>query len=269
MTSTTEIAQSLERRAIALKLMTRPWFRAATPDLRRTLLELPEDQANRDDWNGLLNDLADRPDSLAGVTQLRLAAFRRGNFGAIIQFEVANDAGARYTYEYFSWKHGPMSGAKGIVFVRTAGVISHFIVLRGGKFAPGKLAWDSIGGFADIGADGVVTIPDRIVLEIHEELGASDLAIEDVIDLGRIMTDAGMTNNHPGVFAAIIDARNAASVRRRPVNPDRYELKAGVFIFPMAQLRDLISRNDDAYFLAAIARSASQGLFPGEYLYGQ
>lgn len=268
MTLTSEVRLSSERRVIAEKLAARQWFQATGPELRRALLELPEDRADRNDWNGLLADLAERPDSLSGVTQLRLAAFMQGNFGAIIQFEVANAAGTRYTYEYFSWKHGPMSGGKGIVFVRTAGVITHFIVLRGGKFAPGRLVWDSIGGFADIGADGVATIPDRIVVEIREELGASDLAVGDVIDLGRIMTDAGMTNNHPALFAAIIEARDAASVQRRPVNPDQYELQAGVFILPISQIREMLAVNDDPHFLAAVARSASRGVFPAEHLYG-
>lgn len=106
------------------------------------------------------------------------------------------------------------------------------------------------------------------MVEIREELGASDLAVEDVIDLGHIVTDAGMTNNYPGVFAAIIEARNVASVQRRPVNPDEYELQAGVFIFPTSQLRELLTQIEDPLFLAAAVRSASRGVFPIEHLCG-
>jgi hypothetical protein len=82
------------------------------------------------------------------------------------------------------------------------------------------------------------------------------------------MTDAGMTNNYPGVFAAIIEASDAACVQRRPVNPDQYELQAGVFILPISQLREMLTRIDDPCFLAAVVRSASRGVFPVEYLYG-
>ncbi len=242
------------------------WFQATEPALQQMLLDLPEDAPNKNDWNGFLDDLAVRPSLLGGMTVLRLVKLLCGNYGAIVQFEVRNPEGTVFTYEYFSWKHGPMSGAKGIVFVRTDEVITHFIVLRGEKFAPAKYCWDTVGGFADIGSEGVFTLPDRIKLEIQQELGSSEIVVSEVHDLGRMMTDAGQTNNNPGVFAAVIDAHNATKVNRNPVNGDEFELQAGVFIFPLAQLHELVSDIGDTFFMTALVRSIAAGIIPASYL---
>jgi len=264
---TTTLELSERRAAIAERLARRAWFRATDPALQVTLLTLPEDAAKKDDWTGYLDDLADRPDTLGGVRVVKLVALLRANFAVTSMFEVVNIAsGLPYTYEYVSWKHGTMSGSKGVAFVRASGVITHFVVLRGEKFATGTFVWDTLGGFADLGSDGVVTIPDRIAVEIREELGASDLRITDVIDLGRIFTDAGMTNNCPGVFAAVIDALDAQRITTRPVNPDERELTAAVYVLPISQLSDHVMVNGDTFFQTAVLRSVAQGIIPAHYL---
>src|SRR5437868_6503289 len=97
-----------ERQAILDRLEQRPWWLATSLRIQHQLLSLPEDSAGRNNWNPLIEDLAARDDVVGGVRHLRLRALLAGNFGAIIQFEVKNTAGSVFTYEYFSWKHGPV-----------------------------------------------------------------------------------------------------------------------------------------------------------------
>jgi hypothetical protein len=72
---------SSQRFTIAQRLAQRAWFQATDPGLQVLLLTLPEDAEAKNDWTGLLADLADRPEKLGGVRQLRLVALLRGNFG--------------------------------------------------------------------------------------------------------------------------------------------------------------------------------------------
>lgn len=266
-TNGTVLDLSEERFQIASALAERPWFQATAPELRTELLTLPEDDAARNNFNGFLADLAGRPDTISGVEVLELIRLPRGNFAIIPMFRVRNvAAGVVYTYEYVSWKHGPVSGAKGIVFVRTGGVITHFILLRGEKFAPGKFVYDTIGGFADLNVDGVTKLIDRFKVEIQEELGVPDLVVEEALPLGSLLPDAGMTNNNPTLFGAIIDGGQTARLSRRPVNLDVLELAAGSLVFDIRQLAEVCRVNDDGFFLASVLRAIVHGMIPSSTL---
>ncbi len=214
--------------------------------------------------------MADRPSELGGVEIQRLTNLPRGNFALIPVFEVQNTTnGQSYTYEYVSWRYGPQSGAKGIVFVRPplpGASPTHFITLVGEKFAPGKKTYDSIGGFSDIGVDGVQNMMDRIETEIHEETGVEDLRIDEVVELGPIQTDVGMTNNRPNLFAAFIDTEEADRIPETRVNGDVFELESGALILPMSQLKEFITINTDAYFQASMLKAIVQGVVPYEWL---
>jgi hypothetical protein len=256
-----------QRRIVVLgQLHARPWFQATSTELREQLLALPADAKAKNDWTPFLEDLAARPDEIGGWRVLRLVKLLVANYAVIPVFKVVNAAGTENEYEYVSWKHGNMAGAKGVVFIRTGDRITHFINLLGEKFAPGKLVRDSVGGFADIGADGVYTVNDRILVEIKEELGLAKMPAVEIIDLGRIMMDASMTNNNPGVFAAIMDADDAKNLSSNPVNPDELELKTSTVIFPMSQLPQQVMENGDTFFQAAVLRSVVKGIIPASSL---
>lgn len=257
------------RAAIVERLQQRPWFQASSPELQMALIGLPDNPEIKDTWNGFLADLADRGDVIGGAQVLRLVALPRGNFAGTPMFEVRNLAnGQVYTYEFISWKHGPASGSKGLILIRDeeTQLITHFVVLQGEKFATGKQGFDSVGGFGDPGADGVVTLQDRIALEIREELGVSDLAVADIIDLGRLMTDPGMTNNNPGVFCGIVNALQARKISAAPRNPDWRELDAAVLVRPISDLASMVMVNGDTFFLTAVVRAIAAGILPPEVL---
>lgn len=251
-----------ERKLIVESLMERPWFQRTSPELQLELAQLPDKTKGSANHDGFLADLAGRPDIINGLEIVKLDKLPRGNFALIPTFKVKNPAGQEYTYEYVSWRYGPNSGAKGLAFIRNQGEITHFIVLRGGKFATGKSEFDSIGGFVEPkDKESITNVAKKTAeRELKEELGVPELKIEKVFDLGKVLTDAGMTNNNPGLFAAIIDAEEASKISDTPLNPDKFELKAGALIVPIGQLPEVIKNNQDAFFLAAVARSAAHGI---------
>lgn len=252
-----------QRRKIVDQLKSRPWFQDTKPELQVTLATLP--QEGKENHDGFLADMAARPDKLGGVKVTGLADLARGNFALIPKFDVENEKGDKFTYEYVSWRYGPESGAKGLVLVKgDDGEISHFVVLRGDKFATAKKESDSVGGFADLNVDGVTSMLGRIQTEVKEELGVPDLKVDskDIYDLGMMLPDAGMTNNRPHLFAAVIDGKEAKKIPEGldTKNPDAYELKAGALVIPIGQLPEVIKMNNDAFFLSSVSRALAHGV---------
>jgi hypothetical protein len=228
---------------------------------------LPQEGATNHD--GFLDDLAGRASFLGGVQVDSMVALNRGNFALIPVFNVTNtENGQQYTYEYVSWRQGPHSGAKGIVFVRPplpGAQPTHFITLVGDKFAPGTLVDDTVGGFMDLGVGGVQKVMDRIGKEVREETGVEDLVIDEVVELGQIHPDVGMTNNYPSIFTAFISSAEAARIPVNPINPDTRELRSGALVTPMRNLRQFVLFNTDAIFHAAMLRAIANDTIAYEW----
>lgn len=251
-----------ERRQIYEKLRDKEWFRRTDIELQKQLMSLPD--KGRQNHDGFLEDLADRPENIGNIKVERLIDLPRGNFALVPKFEVSrtDNPSIRYTYEYISWFTGPLSGAKGVVFVEKDGKTTHFILLKGDKFATGKPVLDSIGGFYEKGSDGVHTITDRMITEIREELGNRNLEIRKFENLGVVNPDPGMSNSAPELYAATISADDLPNISADPVNPDIYELKRGAVIIPMDQLPEIVLSNSDGIFLSTIARAWAKGIIP-------
>jgi len=253
---------SPERRAIFEKLQGKQWFQHTDFELQKKLLTLP--RKGKENYDGFLADLAARPEDIANIHVERLVDVPRGKFAIVPKFEVSriDRPNTRFTYEYVSWNTGPLSGAKGVVFVEKGGQLSHFIVLKGEKFATGKTGFDSVGGFFDKGTDGVNTIDDLIRKEIAEELGKPDIAISTIDRLGSLHPDAGMTNAKPELFAATISFDEMRRLPSQPVNPDIEELASGPVIYPLEALPQVVMTNSDGFFLSTIARAWAKGIIP-------
>ncbi len=239
-------------------LQQRSWIKATDHNLWVELSTMPEDH------DGYLKDLANRPDQIDDMEVHKIVGLKRGNFAIITLFEVSQpQAEKSYTYEYVSWKHGPLSGAKGLVLIADAGNrITHFVILRGSKFAIGGDAFDVVGGFATPDEKGVSGMLARFEEELKEELGLSEkLIVKEIHDLGRLLPDAGMTNNHPQLFAAIIDASQAELIGKLP-NPDILELSIGPTIMPIDKMREIVIANDDGYFHILVTRAIAHGILP-------
>ncbi|KKU12121.1 MAG: hypothetical protein UX17_C0056G0007 [Parcubacteria group bacterium GW2011_GWC2_45_7] len=253
------------REQVIAKLQARPWFKATSSSLRELLLELPWETCA-----GFLTDLAARPDELGGVRVIALADLLIPDtspiFGifAVFQVQVLKDLQLVYWYQYFSWRQGPESGSKGVVLVRRGGRITHIVVMRGDSFAVGGSTFDGIGGFAEPTEVGVTGMLNRFRTEIGEELGLPELRLEEVIPLGRMYPDRGMTNNHPHLFAAVISGDEAARLGEGEApNPDPWEMRSGPVVVPVEALwgpQGFVMQNDDSYFGTCMARLVALGL---------
>lgn len=249
---------------IFVKLEQRPWYRATAPSLQQRLRALPEH------CRGFLEDLAARPSEGGGVRLINLDALLVPDtgkvFGIFVIFRVQrlDNPALVYWYQYFSWAQGPASGAKGVVLVRRGSDVTHVLTLRGFKFATGAVEHDCVGGFAEVSRQGIEGVLKNFEREIAEELGVSTLRLQEVIPIGRLRVDAGLTNSAPALFAAIVDGVEMSKVPSGEVpNPDPFELRARTVVTPVEALwgsAGLVAVNDDAFFLACIVRLVSLGI---------
>jgi hypothetical protein len=92
---------------------------------------------------------------------------------------------------------------------------------------------------------------DFIIRSLKVDLGFDvfdeSIKIDQIKSLGRVSPDAGMTNNRPNLYAITIMMDKIAE-------GDKKEDNVGAVIWPIEKISDLISKCDDAYFLAALSR---------------
>lgn len=227
-------------------LVKKGWFRRTQINVVKKLIDLPES------YEGFMNFLADFPDNLGETEVLRLEKIEKCNlFLVTVVFAVCKKDSKPFTYEFASWRMGPNSGGKGILFLRTEQEISHFLLLKKWKFAICRQELDCIGGFSD---NVDFTLDDNIHREIQEEIGIVN-GIE-IVNLGKIYPDSGMTNNHPALYAGMIDIVPNLGHS----NTDVFEPDGEIQIFPISELRRVAAENDDSYLLAVVARMWARGL---------
>lgn len=252
----------MDSKVIREKLASRMWFQASALGTQRQLLDLPVD------CDGLLEHLANRPDEGGGVRLTMidevLIPKARPIFGIFIVFVVQNlsDPNKRFCYQYFSWKQGPLSGAKGLVLVRKGNAITHVCLLRGFSFAVGGETFDCPGGFSDPAKkeEGAKAMVKRFLIEVQEELGIVEPQVVETLELGSLLPDRGMTPNQPMLCAVVIEG---AEINPAHQNPDPFEMRSGAIIVPEANLwgaNGFIQCNTDAYFLATLARLIGLGV---------
>jgi hypothetical protein len=249
------------------RLKSRTWFQASFREVQEKLLSLPRE--GKQDCSGFLEHLANRPDEGGGVRVLSIESVLFPStpiFGIFINIKVQkiDNPDAQFCYQYFSWRQGPSSGAKGLILVENEGRVTHLVFQRGFSFAVGGDTFDCAGGFAEANEKSMNDMLARFKTEIREELGVETVKLLRVIDLGRMHPDRGMTPNCPNVFAAVIDGSTAAQINEGGhVNPDAYEMQSGPVIVPVEQLwgeNGLAMRNTDAYFQTGCFRLTALGL---------
>jgi hypothetical protein len=68
-----------------------------------------------------------------------------------------------------------------------------------------------------------------------------------------------MTNNHPNLYAVIIDlAENKFSDVQAG---DTLEEEVGLVLWPISEVSEIVNKCDDSYFLAALARLTLSGIY--------
>lgn len=237
----------------------KPWFKATRYSLQQELLSLGEECI------GFLTELEARPKVISGVRVISLEGILipdvRPIFGIFAYFKVqrTDNLEVVYHYQYFTWRQGSESGSKGVLLVENDDCITHVILNQGEKFSTGFGVYDVFGGFGEPNDKFMENVLTNFQKEICEELGMSKLTIKEIVTLGRLLTDAGMTNNAPQLFAAVIDGKEAAKISEGDTdNPDVYELGMGTVIVPVERLGEFIDINDDGYFHACLLRYANK-----------
>ena len=223
-----------------------------------TELQTKIDNLN-DGWTGYLIDLSNRKDSIGGLEVMSLSELLLGGFGCLTRFKVKNQKGTEFTYEYFSWNKGPMSGAKGIVFLADQfGKIYAFTYLEAEKFAAGgKTCIDLPGGFAEeVDLATAEKFLANMTRELKEEMGVTSTTIISIENLGQYSPDFGMTNNSPFIFSIVLGSDLVFDGE----NTDKFEVRSKVKIRPINELRDFVTGCADGFFLAVIAKLWAKNL---------
>lgn len=208
---------------------------------------------------GFIANLLERREVFPGGKLLKITSIQyqqdKPIFGIFTYFDIQTDAGKVYNYQYFGWKQGPNSGTKALVgFVETKDgerKITHLCLMETFKFAPAQVMLDLIGGFSESGEIGNATLR----RELEEEVGITQDDIVETIPLGRLMVDAGMTDNHPNLALVLVRPNNSEKFTQH-INTDPHEMPGKFKIYPWSSLEELVKTNDDAFFLAAVARMA-------------
>lgn len=252
-----------ERRSIMELLTKREWFQRTSLDLQRSLVMLPDgsESSKAANFNGFLRDLSARPDVIGGVRVMRLIDLPRGRFAVVPVFEVENAQGETFSYEYVSWRHGPASGAKCLVFLAESGTITHFVALEGEKFATGQVECDCPGGFVLDNPPPPATEERRpqpalsatLQREILEELGLSDAHLVAARRLGSVRTDPGMTNNCVELSALVFDLGGNGYSLRGAAAASGHELTQASVVRPVDEFLEFVQRCEHALFKAAAA----------------
>jgi len=249
-----EKISKLSRRSeqfIKEKLDSRKWFQDTDEDVKKNLLELVKDRSTR----GFVEDLANRPARVGSTKQIRLikiahAPKKYGIYGIAAWFEVETKDGKKGVEGVYSWAMGPKSGAKLLVLLQKNNLITDVILLKNEKFPVGAEVYDMPGGFPKENESVIHLIRRQLKEELGIDTTDGNAKLVDVISLGRIMPDAGMTNNHPFLYAVVIETK-------------KKKFKGGngeVVIWPIEKLNEMVNRVDDGYFLSALTRLTLSGV---------
>ncbi|MBL7036861.1 dTDP-glucose 4,6-dehydratase [Candidatus Microgenomates bacterium] len=254
------VEQNLVRYEIVVKnLESKIWYKNTDNDIKKKVKALGLNPATF----GYLEDLASREDKINGDKILRLAKVEHANpefgvYGIASWFEVENHDKEKRMEGYYSWGWGPKSGAKILALIRRKGEITHFAFRREQKFPTGTIEYNLAGGFPKLNE----SVLDFIIRSMNKDLGLSvskrDISISEIISLGRMSPDTGMTNNKPNIYAVIVDLDDE---KYKDVQKgDKFEEDIGIVLWPISEMADIVNKCDDAYFLAALARFKLSGV---------
>ncbi len=236
------------------------WYQQSGDDIKKEIKELASNPATF----GYVEDLSSREDKISNDTLLKLVRIEHadrayGIYGIATWFLVENSLGEKRSEGYYSWGWGPKSGAKLLVLVKRNGEFTHFAFRREGKFPTGAFEYNLAGGFPKLNESVLNFILRSLKKDLNLDIGEGDITLSEIVSLGRVSPDTGMTNNHPNLYAVMLDF----SDKRFPEVQagDKFEEAEGFVLWPVSEMSEIVSKCDDAYFLAAMARLHLSGVY--------
>jgi len=254
-----ELAHDKRRTASALKkLRSKKWYVNSEKSVKDKLKKLAKNPRTI----GFVEDIANRPEAIGGVEQLAVSKVSHSLegkkiYGVAAWFMVKEKGGNINEVGYYSWGMGPKSGAKVLALLKKKNRISHIAVFKNEKFPVAEEVYDMVGGFP-LPDESIHDLVSRNLLDkIGIDITNPSVELEELIGLGRIMPDSGMTNNHPLLYAVTlkIDDTVFPSMKKGKVSEEDV-----VILWPVEKLEELINKTDDAYFLAALSRLVLGGI---------
>jgi len=255
------VEQNLVRYEIVMKnLQSKKWFQESDAEIKKEIKTL----AMSPSTFGYVEDLAARDDKVGKDKILRLVKIDHaqpefGIYGIATWFEVESPKKERRSEGYYSWGWGPKSGAKLLVLVRRGGEITHFAFQREEKFPTGSVVYNLAGGFPKLNESVLNFIIRSLKKDLGLDIKEGGITLNEIISLGRVSPDTGMTNNHPNLYAVIVDF---ADDKYPDVKAgDKFEEGEGIVLWPVSEISEVVSKCDDSYFLSALTRITLSGIY--------
>lgn len=233
------------------KLRSRKWFKNSNKSLKDKLMLLVKDARTR----GFVEDIANRPDKLGTAEIQKLIKIEHapkeyGVYGIAAWFKVKYKENGEKVEGVYSWAWGPKSGAKLLILLKEGELIKHLVILENEKFPIGAVVYDLPGGFPEPNESVLDLVKRQIKKEVGVTVDKGGPRIEDVVGLGRVMPDSGMTNNHPLLYAVVLKGKKK----------DFGKKNGNVVLWPISKLSELVNTSDDAYLLSALTRLTLSGI---------
>lgn len=238
------------RQLLAAKLLDKAWFKNSTLRIQKSILSLPHA------FEGFVYDMCLRNDRIGDLDIISLEKLVKGDYLITPVFKVySHSTKTIFSYEFVSWRTGSFPGLKGTLFIEKDDKIKYFITIETDKFPIGSHSYNSLGGLIQFSGDRFFNLSENIEDKLKSQLGIKDFKIKHFYDLGKIQVDNGLTSNNPSIFAATIEEANIQNLHKLLTNssttePGDYKIN----IVPIEQLEMYISKVDDSFFLAVIAR---------------
>ncbi len=201
------VEANLVRYEIVMRsLDSKKWFQDSSDEIKNEIKTLAMNPATF----GYVEDLSSHEDKIGEDTLLKLIKIEHaptefGIYGIGTWFVVENKNGDKRSEGYYSWGWGPKSGAKLLVLIRRKGEITHFAFQREGKFPTGSIEYNLAGGFPRLNESVLNFILRSLKKDLDLDARDENITLSEIISLGRVAPDSGMTNNHPNLYAVIVD----------------------------------------------------------------
>ena len=121
------------------------------------------------------------------------------------------------------------------------------------------MEYNLAGGFPKLNESILNFILRSLKKDLNLDIQSGKITLSEIISLGRVAPDSGMTNNHPNLYAVIIDF--SENVFPKIQAGDKFEEDNGLVLWPINEVSEIVNKCDDSYFLAAMARLTLSGIY--------